>query len=107
LALPDLRVASATTITVKSAIDVPFIGGPCDLRQAIDSHNNKKSPFGSGCSTGKGNNTIVLDPRTIDLGSPLPPIDGTLTIKPANNNVCYNLRQSAYLTVAPGANETF
>ena len=99
-------VASATTITVMSAIDVPFIGGPCDLRQAIDSHNNKKSPFGSGCSTGNGNDTIVLDPSTIDLGSPLPPINGTLTIKPANNNVCYNLRQAAYLTVAPGANVT-
>jgi hypothetical protein len=51
---------------------------------------------------GQRNNTIVLDPRTIDLGYPLPPIDGTLTIKPANNNLCYNLRQSAYLTVAPG-----
>ena len=99
-------VASATIITVRSAINVPFIGGPCDLRQAIDSHNDKKSPFGSGCSTGNGNDTIVLNPGTIDLGSPLPPINGTLTIKPANNNICYNLRQAAYLSVAPGANVT-
>lgn len=99
-------VASATNITVYSAIDVPFIGGPCDLRQAIESHNREKSPIGSGCSKGSGNDVILLKPHTIDLGSPLPPINGTLKIRPENDNVCYNLRQAAYLKVAPGANVT-
>jgi predicted outer membrane repeat protein len=102
------EIAKAATITVHSAIDVPFLGGQCNLRQAIESHNAKKSPTGSGCTTGKGDDVIVLDiiGNTIDLGSPLQAINGTLTIKPINNNVCYNLRQASYLTVDPGASLT-
>lgn len=101
-------VASANTITVYSAIDVPFVGGPCDLRQAIESHNTKHSPAFSGCSTGNGNDVIELNMigNTIDLGSPLQPINGTLTIRPKKDNVCYNLRQASYLTVERGASLT-
>ena len=44
--------------------------------------------------------------NTIDLGSPLQPINGTLTIRPKKDNVCYNLRQASYLTVKRGASLT-
>lgn len=99
--------ARAATITVTGETDVP-IPGLCDLRQAIVAHNERTTPYPSGCTKGDGNDTIKLDAGgTYVSGSPLDPItNGSLTIEPADNNVCDSVINSAYITVKSGAKLT-
>jgi predicted outer membrane repeat protein len=99
-------VANATSINVNNASDVA-VPGLCNLRQAIVSHNEKAYVFPSSCAVGDGDDTIYLNivGDTIDLGSPLNPIEsGRLLIIPgAAHRGCLNLRQAAYITVRKGA----
>jgi predicted outer membrane repeat protein len=99
-------MATAATIYVNNASDFP-VPGLCNLRQAIVSHNENTSPFGSSCATGQSSDLIVLDlpfgVRTIDLGSPLNPIQSGEVFITGITGGCYYLRQAAYLTVRQGA----
>jgi predicted outer membrane repeat protein len=107
-------LACASVITVNNGADLN-IPGLCNLRQAIYSHNESTSAPLSSCAEGNRNknDTIVLDiiGNTVDVGRPLEPIEGGTTgagveIKPKQANVCYNLRQSTYLTIDGGATLT-
>ena len=99
-------IAAATVINVNNATDVP-VPGLCNLRQAIVSHNQKAYVFPSSCEVGNGDDRINLNiaGHTIDMGSPLNPIEnGKLLIIPgAGHKGCLNLRQAAYMTVRKGA----
>ena len=99
-------VANATSINVNNASDVA-VPGLCNLRQAIVSHNEKPYVFPSSCAVGDGDDAIYLNivGDTIDLGSPLNPIEsGKLLIIPgAAHRGCLKLRQAAYITVRKGA----
>ncbi|SRR5579875_55013 len=107
LAAAAPSLANAALISVDNATDIPHPFG-CDLRQAIVSHNEKMTPFFSNCTPGDGNDIISIGvPHGIvDIGSPLPGINGTLKIVPAVPNACSEIRQAAYMTVNFGATLT-
>jgi len=99
-------VANAATIFVNNGSDIPAPGF-CTLRQAIVSHNERAYVFPSSCIVGDGDDTIEFETvgNTIDVGSPLNPIEnGSLVILPGpNRKGCFNLRQAAYMTIRKGA----
>ncbi len=82
-------ISAATTIAVTTIDDAVATDGACSLREAviaseIDAASNE-------CAAGSGADTIELDAAgTYTLASPLPVIDGVLTI---NGNGARGRRQ--------------
>src|SRR5271156_395854 len=75
----SLGTVNANTIVVNTFADGidPF---GCTIRRAIENHNAKGQP-NKQCEPGSGDDLISVKPEVMNLGDPLPPISGNLTIR--------------------------
>jgi predicted outer membrane repeat protein len=112
LGLASPRLANANIIVVTIGTDFDLLGG-CSLRGAIANHNGRnKTDF--RCDEGSANDQIIFNLAFADnrivSGSPLPEINGTLTIgSPVGGrqkNNCVQVEGAAYLSIGSGANVT-
>ena len=72
-------ISAATTISVTTTDDAVATDGACSLREAVIA--SETDAASNECAAGSGSDTIELDAAgTYTLASPLPVIDGVLTI---------------------------